>query len=237
MRRISLPVIVLSAMIVGAGHAQETVVPEDRLPALSLVENLGTTAGLAASDAPRPLVPVAWEIIKHFEGWIDHAYDDPVGYCTIGYGRLLAYALCADTDLTGIPATITQEQGLAMLEEDTISSRLAVASLVQVDLSEDQFSALSSFVFNVGVHNFSKSTMLILLNQGDYERAGQQFPRWVKAKGQVFKGLVDRRSCEQALFESKINLKDGQKFERALCAGLGLAPASGSLIDIETGEQ
>jgi lysozyme len=230
-------VLATTAVLCMSGSIGAQEIPEDRLPAMSLIENLGNAAGLASSGTPRPLVPVAWEIIKHFEGWIDHAYDDPVGYCTIGYGRLLAYDLCANIDLSNVPAKLTEAQGSAMLEEDTVLSRLTVQQMVTVDLTDEQFSALTSFVFNVGATNFRKSTMLTLLNQGDYDRAGEQFPRWVKAKNQVFKGLVDRRNCEQALFEDKLVLTDGQKFARNLCTGLGLAPASGSLIDIETGEK
>ena len=75
-----------------------------------------------------------------------------------------------------------------------------VAALVTAPLTDNQFSALSSFVFNVGGDAFESSTMLKLLNQKDYKDAAAQFPKWNHAGGKPLPGLTQRRKAEQKLF-------------------------------------
>ncbi len=72
--------------------------------------------------------------------------------------------------------------------------------LVTVDLDQDQFDALVSFTFNLGAGNLQSSTLLKLLNQGEYTQAADQFLRWNKAGGRVLPGLTRRREAERALF-------------------------------------
>lgn len=93
---------------------------------------------------------------------------------------------------------------LAKAEED-LSSDLRTAEgyvnkLVKVKLTQNQFDALVSFVYNVGGGNFQSSTLLAKLNAGDYAGAAEQFKRWNKAKGEVLAGLVTRREEERVLF-------------------------------------
>jgi GH24 family phage-related lysozyme (muramidase) len=78
-----------------------------------------------------------------------------------------------------------------------------VSEAVQVDLNENQFSALVSFTFNLGSENLFDSTLLKLLNQGDFQGAGEQFPIWNKAGSQELEGLTRRRKTEIALFLGK----------------------------------
>lgn len=76
--------------------------------------------------------------------------------------------------------------------------------LVTVPLTQNQFDALGSLVFNIGAGNFQSSTLLRLLNQADYEGAADQFLVWNKGRVNgvltVLNGLVTRRAAERALF-------------------------------------
>ncbi len=86
-----------------------------------------------------------------------------------------------------------------MIEEyDRFESQ--VRKLVSVLLNEAQLGALVSFTYNVGVGAFKSSTLLKMLNAGDYVGASLQFARWNKAGGKVLKGLTNRRLAETALF-------------------------------------
>jgi lysozyme len=82
-----------------------------------------------------------------------------------------------------------------------------VNSLVKVPLSQNQFDALCSFVFNVGTRNFEYSTLLQKLNVGNYAGAAEQFKQWDKVTldGQLVPstGLLRRRQLEEQLFLSK----------------------------------
>jgi lysozyme len=95
---------------------------------------------------------------------------------------------------------ITKETAQQYFEEDTAWAVSAVNTLVRVPLSQNQFDALVSFVFNIGTTQFKKSTLLRKLNVGNYEGAAAEFPRWNKQKGKILKGLVRRRAEEMELF-------------------------------------
>jgi lysozyme len=177
-------------------------------------------------------------LIKQFEGWVPRPYNDPANYCTIGYGRLIALRPCSADDFSRYPRELTLADGEKILEEDTRGARLAVQQLVTVDLSDNQFGALASFVFNVGRANFETSTLRRLLNGREYALAAQEFPRWVRAKNVVHRGLVNRRACEASLFLGALNLTEAGIIDPdRSCRGLGAAASVGPLIDIEKGEQ
>jgi len=95
---------------------------------------------------------------------------------------------------------ITAGQAESLLRKDILWVEKAVNKLVVVPLTQNQFDALSSIVFNIGEGAFSTSTLLRLLNSKDYEGAANQFPRWNKQKGRVLNGLTKRRQEERALF-------------------------------------
>lgn len=208
----------------------------ERVLSRSLREDFGKSLGAAPSPPPRPLLPLALDLIKDFEGWSATAYDDPAGYCTIGYGHLISLRPCGNTDLGDFARPLTEAQGALLLQNDTTTSRLSIQSLVLVDLNDEQFGALTSFVFNIGKRNFAGSTMLRLLNAGEYELAAAQIRRWVRAGGQVLNGLIDRRACELTLFRGHLTYNTGGRFDRRSCIGLGAAPDAGSEIDIDLGE-
>lgn len=96
--------------------------------------------------------------------------------------------------------TITAKQAETLLLKDLQLVEAAVSRLVKVPLSDNQFSALASFVFNVGYTAFRSSTLLKLLNQRDYDGAAKQFLRWDKANGKFWPELTRRRQLERALF-------------------------------------
>lgn len=209
----------------------------DHVPSQLLIEQFRAPLGVAGREA-KTMPPLALDLVKHFEGWSPTAYDDPVGYCTIGYGHLIALNRCEEIQLGDFAPEITEERGARLLESDSFGARLTLEELVLVDPTDDQFGALASFVFNVGRRNFAHSTLLELLNAGDYELAAAEFPRWVKAGGAVLPGLVARRECEQALFLGRLSRSANGRIDRSSCAppSLGIAPQVGPLIDIDVGE-
>lgn len=202
----------------------------------SQIEDFGSSLGAAPSSVPRPMTSLGIGLLIDFEGWRPAAYNDPAGLCTIGFGHLIAMKKCADIDLQQFAKPLTKDQGLTLLDEDTRSSRAVIQKLVTRNLDDNEFSALSSFAFNVGKTNFGKSTLLKYVNSGDDKYAASEFQRWVKSKGQVYKGLQDRRACESALFLGRIIGGGDGMFKRAECVTLGAAPSAGSLIDIDVGE-
>ncbi|UJB32647.1 MULTISPECIES: lysozyme [Chromobacterium] len=132
------------------------------------------------------------KLIQQFEGLRLKAYQDAVGVWTIGYGH-------TGPDVTpGL--VISQAQADALLARDLNRFETGVSRLVSVPLNQNQFDALLSFSYNLGLGSLQNSTLLRLLNQRDYAGAAAQFPRWNKAGGKVLPGLTRRRAAEQALF-------------------------------------
>lgn len=136
--------------------------------------------------------PAGVNLIKKFEGFVAKAYKCPAGVWTIGYGH-------TGPDVTpGLQ--LTTEQVDALLVRDLLRYEAPVNKLVTVELTQNQFDALVSFVYNVGEGNFSKSTLLKHLNNGDKDKAAAQFLVWNKAGGVELPGLVRRRAAERELF-------------------------------------
>lgn len=147
----------------------------------------------------------ALEFIRHHEGCELRAYPDPGSAdgnpWTIGVGH---------TKGVKKGDTCTVEQAMAWLREDIQVAEAAVNRLVKVPLTQAQFDALVSFVFNVGAdedvdtvaEGLGDSTLLRLLNAGDYAGAAAQFKRWNKNDGRVMAGLTTRRAAEAKMFET-----------------------------------
>jgi len=142
-------------------------------------------------------------LIKEFEGWYPNFYTDPVGIRTIGYGHACHVWDCA-VPLNGrYPVPLSQANGQSLLSEDLAYScryECCVNQYTTANINANQFSALSSFTFNVGCGSYSTSTLRTKLNAGDVQGAADEFPRWVYGGGVVLPGLVRRREAEQALF-------------------------------------
>lgn len=134
------------------------------------------------------------DIIKRFEGLSYTSYRCPAGVWTIGYGH--TRGVKEGDEICDVGAE-------ELLKKDVESAERAVNTFVDVDLTQEQFDALVSFVFNLGVGNFKKSTLLRKLNKEDYKGAAKEFPRWNKAGGRELRGLTRRRNAEMKLFNGE----------------------------------
>jgi lysozyme len=144
------------------------------------------------------------EFIGRFEGFSATLYNDPVGHCTIGFGHLVHHGPCEGSEPDEFQAGITVQRAVELLHADAGSAGAVVNSDVLVPLNQEQFDALVSFTFNVGTGNFLQSTLLRLLNEGQYDAVPVQLNRWIFADDQVFEGLVRRREAEGLLFRDGI---------------------------------
>ncbi len=137
------------------------------------------------------------ERIKMHEGFRPDVYLDQAGKPTIGYGHLIRAG-------ESFPAAITEARARELLASDLGGAEAAVNGMVTVRITQAQFDALVSFVFNVGAEAFRTSTLRRLLNAGDYAGAAEQFKRWNKVRigGQIVasEGLSNRRADEAAQF-------------------------------------
>lgn len=127
---------------------------------------------------------------EHSEGCRLTSYPD-VGGWSIGYGH---------HNGVGPNQTCTQAQAEQWLIEDTQAAAAAVNAMVRVLLTQGEFDALVDFVYNVGVGNFQRSSMLKYLNQNRPDLAAQEFEKWDLASGKVVAGLLQRRREEKAEF-------------------------------------
>jgi len=135
--------------------------------------------------------PNAYELIKKYEGLRLQAYRCPAGVLTIGYGH---------TNGVSEGMSITKEEADWLLSQDIAVAEAAI-NKYNLALNQNQFDALVSFVFNVGAGNFSRSTLLCKLKVNPYHSSiGDEFYRWVYAKGKVLPGLQKRRVDEVRLY-------------------------------------
>ncbi len=132
--------------------------------------------------------------MKQYEGCSFTAYQDTGGIWTIGYGHT------GPEVQRGV--VWTQDQANAAFVRDTNWAQAAVRCDVGVPLTQGQFDALVSLVFNIGAGAFARSTLLRLLNQGNYRAAADQFLRWNMDNGHVVPGLTNRRMAERKMFLS-----------------------------------
>ena len=160
------------------------------------------------------------DLIKSFEGILDgnpatsnlDPYLDPIGIWTIGWGHAIvvgkdflrgkenkakAFAL--------YPGGLTMAEAETLLRADVMDKCRDVDSLVKVSLNDNQYAAVVSFTFNLGVGNLKQSTLLKKLNAGDFAGAAKEFAKWNKAGGRVLAGLTRRRAAEAALFLRPVN--------------------------------
>lgn len=136
------------------------------------------------------------ELIEYFEGCELKAYQDTGNVWTIGIGS---------TIVDGKPVkkgmTCTRQQAYEYLVEH-LNKHVTpyIEKFVDVPLNQNQFDAISSFIYNLGAGSFQKSTLLKKLNAGDYNGAADEFLKWVKDNGKTLDGLVKRRTAERKLF-------------------------------------
>ena len=143
----------------------------------------------------------ALNFIKKAEGGLYlKSYQDSGGVWTVGYGSTYDFDKQRKVQQGDI---ITEAQAQRWLEMETSQNAKDIKSLVKVPLNNNQLNALISFVYNVGINAFKKSTMLKLLKSGaDKNTVANQFDKWVFDNGVIVKGLINRRKAEKTLFLS-----------------------------------
>jgi len=129
----------------------------------------------------------AWT--AHSEGCSLTAYPDN-GACSIGYGH------------RGVAegSTCTASQAQDWLDDDLDHACDVIEREVKVDLTQGQMDALADFIFNVGAGAFRESTLLRVLNFGEYNRVPDELRRWIYANGEPNEGLKARREGEVILW-------------------------------------
>ena len=137
------------------------------------------------------------ELIKEFEGFSSAPYLDASGTATIGYGNTFYED---GTKVTMGDEPITEERAEELLIYVVNAFSRQIKNLIKVKLNDNQFSAIVSLVYNIGITNFRKSTMLRLLNEGNIDDAILEFPVWRRSGGKILRGLQIRRAKEMLLF-------------------------------------
>jgi len=132
-------------------------------------------------------------LIKKFEGLKLEAYYCQAGVLTIGFGHV-----GRDVKLY---QKITKERAEELLQADLRKFCFSVSEAVLVPLSDNQFAALVSFAFNLGLGALRKSTLLKKLNAGDYDAVPDELKKWVNVGGAPSLGLIRRRKAEIDLWD------------------------------------
>jgi len=140
------------------------------------------------------------DLIKQFEGLKLKPYLCPASICTIGYGNTY-YPDGTKVKLTD-PA-ITAQKAEELLKFLVQSYEKGVDSFCRDDINQNQFDALTSFAYNVGVGNLQKSTLIKKVNLNPNDPAIRiEFMKWNKGAGKVLAGLTRRRQAEADLYFS-----------------------------------
>ena len=138
------------------------------------------------------------DLIKKFEGCKLKAYKCPANVWTIGFGN----TFYEDGTKVKEGDVITQERADELFDVIISDFVRMTDALVKSDVTENNFSALVSFTFNVGTGNLRKSTLLRKVNANPKDPSiPAEFRKWTKANNVVFKGLVRRREAEAKLYE------------------------------------
>jgi lysozyme len=136
------------------------------------------------------LSPTGVGLIKSFESCKLTAYPDQKGVPTIGWGHTAGVKL---------GDTCSQAQADSWFLDDTHWASLEVIRTIDVAITQNQFDAVVSLVFNIGSGNWASSTLRRLIN-GHSPEASQEFLKWDHVNGAPDAGLLRRRKAEQALF-------------------------------------
>jgi len=133
------------------------------------------------------------DLIKKFEGFSDKEYICPAGKPTIGYGHVILANEYFQEPMTRRHVEI-------LLKKDLKPREKSLNSFLKVNINQNQFDALISLMYNIGVDNFRKSTLLKFINERLFDKVPDQFRRWRFSNGKVLKGLVNRREEEIKLW-------------------------------------
>lgn len=133
-------------------------------------------------------------LIKSFEGFVGHPYQDSVGVWTIGYGH--TEGVCSSSP------HVTEHQAASLLARDLDLKYAPYVAALRLPLNQHQFDALVSFVYNVGPGGIAASTRVgFYLRRRQWRHAADHLMDWDRAGGQVLEGLRRRRAAERTLFQ------------------------------------
>ncbi|ELW85182.1 MULTISPECIES: lysozyme [Acinetobacter] len=181
----------------GGKLTQEQVDAGDAIIAMNGLPPFAKVIGFnIGTSRQRDISENGFQIIREFESFQSKAYLDTGGVWTIGYGTI-KYPNGARVSKGD---TCTQAQAEMWLKNDCKWVDACLDKYVKVPTTQNQFDALASLVYNIGETAFVKSTLLNLLNQSAYQKAADQFDRWVFDNGKKIQGLVNRRKKEKELF-------------------------------------
>lgn len=145
------------------------------------------------------------QFIAQWEGFSGTLYNDPSGNCTVGYGYLVHIGVC-----NGAPsenpykAGISESQGRTLLAETILRYADAVNRYTVVPLNQNQFDALVSFTYNVGIGGYATSSVCQVLNAGHYDLVYGELQKYTHGNdGAVYPGLERRRQAEGQLFNTE----------------------------------
>ncbi len=155
--------------------------------------------------------------LKQWEGLRTKAYRDDGGVWTIGYGHTAA----AGAPKPHAGMVISTADAEKILLKDLVQYEAAVESLVKVELNDNQFAALVSFVYNIPLAKFKKSTLLKKLNSGNYDAVPNELMKWINVNHKKNQGLVNRRRAEgylwmEGAFVASKNVVPEQKKENLI---------------------
>jgi len=139
-----------------------------------------------------------YEIIKQFEGCRLKAYKDSAGVWTVGYGTIM-YPNGIKVKEGDI---CTQDEAVTFLKYEVILKSQSVNAFTSnYNLTQNQFDALVSFAYNLGVGALQKSALLKKIKHNPNDPSIEvEFMKWVNAGGKKIKGLVKRRQQEATLY-------------------------------------
>jgi lysozyme len=140
-------------------------------------------------------------LVEQSEGCVQHVYNDAAGNPTVCYGHLVEPG-------ESFPGTVSMQECQNLLKEDLAGAEGCIKDNVDVPLTDNQFSALTDFTYNLGCGTLKSSTLLRDLNGGDYSAVPQQMGRFVYAGGNILPGLVTRRQREAELWETPAEPKN-----------------------------
>lgn len=133
------------------------------------------------------------DLIKQFEGYSDKEYICPAGKATIGYGHVI---LPSDN----FQSFITRKEAEELLKKDLEPRENSLNRFLKVNIKQNQFDALISLIYNIGIENFRKSTLLKFINDRLFDKVPDQFRRWKYVSKVESKGLLRRREAEIKLW-------------------------------------
>ena len=142
-----------------------------------------------------------YNLIKEFEGYSSRPYKCSAGIPTIGYGNTF---YPDGRKVTLKDAQITRKQADDIFISIVDNFALKVLKMINKPITQNQFNALVSFAYNIGLGNLQKSTLLKLVNINPNDgNIAKEFLKWNKAAGKELKGLTNRRIKESALYFTK----------------------------------